>query len=46
MRHLTNIPSHSAGVGPGNAPAIIDELADLPTAVASIILSKTFDNGG
>mmetsp|Transcript_25856 Transcript_25856/g.72415 ORF Transcript_25856/g.72415 Transcript_25856/m.72415 type:complete len:1028 (+) Transcript_25856:161-3244(+) len=33
------------GVGPGNAPAIIDELADLPTAVASVVLSKTFDNG-
>lgn len=33
------------GVGPGNAPAIIDELADLPTAVSSVVLSKTFDNG-
>lgn len=33
------------GVGPGNPPAIIDETADLPMAVASIILSKTFDNG-
>eukprot|EP00873_Tetraselmis_striata_P044773 jgi/Tetstr1/465037/TSEL_009765.t1 len=33
------------GVGPGNAPAIIDEFADLQTAVSSIVLSKTFDNG-
>uniref|UniRef100_A0A061RWL3 Alcohol dehydrogenase 4 n=1 Tax=Tetraselmis sp. GSL018 TaxID=582737 RepID=A0A061RWL3_9CHLO len=33
------------GVGPGNAPALIDEFADLPTAVSSVVLSKTFDNG-
>ena len=33
------------GVGPGNVPAIIDETADIQTAVSSIILSKTFDNG-
>lgn len=33
------------GVGPGNAPAIIDETADIPMAVNSIMVSKTFDNG-
>ncbi|MDR0611400.1 MAG: bifunctional acetaldehyde-CoA/alcohol dehydrogenase [Planctomycetaceae bacterium] len=33
------------GVGAGNTPAIIDETADLKTAVNSILLSKTFDNG-
>ncbi len=33
------------GVGPGNTPAIIDETADIKTAVSSILMSKTFDNG-
>ena len=33
------------GVGAGNAPAIIDESADLDTATTSIIQSNTFDNG-
>ncbi len=33
------------GVGPGNTPAIIDDSADIPLAVSSIIHSKTFDNG-
>ncbi|MDD7607854.1 MAG: bifunctional acetaldehyde-CoA/alcohol dehydrogenase [Candidatus Enterosoma sp.] len=33
------------GVGPGNAPTIIDESADIKLAVSSIIHSKTFDNG-
>jgi acetaldehyde dehydrogenase / alcohol dehydrogenase len=33
------------GVGAGNTPAVIDETADVVTAVSSIILSKTFDNG-
>lgn len=33
------------GVGPGNTPAIIDETADIPLAVSSILISKTFDNG-
>ena len=33
------------GVGPGNAPAIIDDTADIKLAVSSIIHSKTFDNG-
>lgn len=33
------------GVGPGNCNVIIDETADIKTAVASIIHSKTFDNG-
>ncbi|HCU58949.1 MAG TPA: bifunctional acetaldehyde-CoA/alcohol dehydrogenase [Alphaproteobacteria bacterium] len=33
------------GVGAGNVPAIIDETADIDTAVSSILISKTFDNG-
>lgn len=33
------------GVGPGNAPTIIDSSADIKMAVSSIIHSKTFDNG-
>lgn len=33
------------GVGAGNTPVIIDESADIKRAVASILLSKTFDNG-
>ena len=33
------------GVGAGNAPALIDETADIPMAVSSILMSKTFDNG-
>ena len=35
----------AVGVGAGNAPALIDETADIETAVSSIIMSKTFDNG-
>ena len=33
------------GVGPGNVPAIIDETSEIQTAVSSILMSKTFDNG-
>lgn len=33
------------GVGSGNTPAIVDETADLKMAAASIIHSKSFDNG-
>lgn len=33
------------GVGPGNTPAVIDESADIPLAVSSILHSKSFDNG-
>jgi acetaldehyde dehydrogenase/alcohol dehydrogenase len=33
------------GVGAGNTPAVIDETADIPMAVSSILISKTFDNG-
>ena len=33
------------GVGAGNTPAVIDKTADLRMAAASIIHSKTFDNG-
>lgn len=35
----------AVGVGAGNAPAVIDESADILMAVNSIIHSKTFDNG-
>lgn len=33
------------GVGAGNTPVVIDETADLKRTVASILMSKTFDNG-
>ncbi|WP_409995543.1 bifunctional acetaldehyde-CoA/alcohol dehydrogenase [Ferrimonas balearica] len=33
------------GVGAGNTPVVIDETADIKQAVASVQLSKTFDNG-
>ncbi len=33
------------GVGAGNTPVVIDETADQTRAVASILMSKTFDNG-
>lgn len=33
------------GVGAGNGPAYIHRSAEIPTAVARIIRSKTFDNG-
>ena len=35
----------AVGVGPGNTPVVIDDTADIPTAVNQLILSKTFDNG-
>jgi acetaldehyde dehydrogenase/alcohol dehydrogenase len=35
----------AVGVGAGNVPAVIHKSADIETAVNSIILSKTFDNG-
>lgn len=35
----------SIGVGAGNTPAVIDSTADIPMAVSSILISKTFDNG-
>lgn len=35
----------SVGVGAGNTPAVIDNTANIPMAVSSILLSKTFDNG-
>jgi acetaldehyde dehydrogenase/alcohol dehydrogenase len=35
----------SIGVGAGNTPAVIDATADIPMAVSSILISKTFDNG-
>jgi acetaldehyde dehydrogenase / alcohol dehydrogenase len=33
------------GVGAGNTPVVIDETADIKRAIASVLLSKTFDNG-
>jgi acetaldehyde dehydrogenase/alcohol dehydrogenase len=33
------------GVGAGNVPVLIDETADQKRAIASILMSKTFDNG-
>ncbi len=33
------------GVGPGNTPAVVDSSADIKLAAASIIHSKSFDNG-
>ncbi len=33
------------GVGAGNTPAVIDETVEIPMAVSSILMSKTFDNG-
>ncbi len=35
----------SLGVGAGDTPILVSELADIQSAVSSIILSKTFDNG-
>ena len=35
----------AVGVGAGNTPAIIDSSADIRMAAASIVHSKTFDNG-
>ena len=33
------------GVGAGNTPVLIDDSADIPMAVNSVLLSKSFDNG-
>lgn len=33
------------GVGAGNTPVVIDETADIKRTVASVLMSKTFDNG-
>lgn len=33
------------GVGAGNTPAVIDESANIKSAVSSVLHSKTFDNG-
>lgn len=33
------------GVGAGNTPAVIDETANIPLAVSSILMSKNFDHG-
>ena len=33
------------GVGPGNAPCFIERTADVPKAVADVVVGKSFDNG-
>ena len=33
------------GVGPGDVPVVFDETCDIKRAVASVLMSKTFDNG-
>ncbi|GLU30197.1 bifunctional acetaldehyde-CoA/alcohol dehydrogenase [Trinickia caryophylli] len=33
------------GVGAGNTPVVVDETADIKRMVASVLMSKTFDNG-
>ncbi len=33
------------GVGPGNVPALLDSSADVPDAVAKIVIGKAFDYG-
>ncbi|WP_310621390.1 bifunctional acetaldehyde-CoA/alcohol dehydrogenase [Flexibacterium corallicola] len=33
------------GVGAGNTPVVVDEHADIKRMVASVLMSKTFDNG-
>ncbi len=33
------------GVGAGNTPVVVDEFADVKRLVASVLMSKTFDNG-
>ena len=35
----------AVGVGAGNVPAVFHRSADIQTAVSSVIVSKTFDNG-
>ena len=35
----------AVGVGPGNTPVVMDESCDVESAVNSVLLSKTFDNG-
>ncbi len=35
----------AVGVGPGNTPVVMDETCDVKTAVSSVLMSKTFDNG-
>lgn len=46
---LVRAASHSGnpviGVGPGNVPVYIGKTADVPFAVAQILISKLFDNG-
>lgn len=35
----------SIGVGPGNAPALVDETADVKQVAEKLVRSKTYDNG-
>lgn len=45
VRKASRSGTPTIGVGPGNVPVYIGPTADVPFAVASIIASKTFDNG-
>ncbi len=42
LGYRSGTPTH--GVGVGNAPVIIDDTADLESAIPKIVASKTFDN--
>lgn len=35
----------AVGVGPGNVPVVMGDTCDIKTAVSSVLMSKTFDNG-
>ena len=35
----------AVGVGPGNTPVVMGDTCDVKTAVSSVLMSKTFDNG-
>lgn len=45
VKSAYSVGKPALGVGPGNVPAYIERSADIPTAVANIIASKTFDYG-
>ena len=45
VREAQSTGTPAFGVGPGNVPVYVGASADLPFAVASILESKTFDNG-
>ncbi|WP_314062063.1 acetaldehyde dehydrogenase (acetylating) [uncultured Vagococcus sp.] len=45
VKSAYSVGKPALGVGPGNVPAYIERSADIPTTVANIIASKTFDYG-